>query len=232
MWPDRAERDGREIARPRRFYASLGARSTDGLFPTRGGRVRRLDVSRPASTDRNSVAEPAPRDAEPVRPRDYATLSAGWGAALGTVLIAARDKGEEPVHPAEIIPLGVATFALAKLVAKEKVDAWVREPFVEERPDGARVPRGEGLRYAVGELLTCTRCVGTWSALGLVALRVTRPREARVVTAVLGASAVNDIAQAGFTWVCARSNAAQAATARSSGGDSGEHGAQERRFER
>jgi len=232
MWPDRAERDGREVARPRRFYASLGALSTDGLFPTWGGRVRRLDVSRPASTDRNSVAEPVPRDAQPVRPRDYAALSAGWGAALGTVLIAARDKGEEPVHPAEIIPLGVATFALAKLVAKEKVDAWVREPFVEERPDGARVPRGDGLRYAVGELLTCTRCVGTWSALGLVALRVTRPREARVVTAVLGASAVNDIAQAGFTWVCARSNAAQAATARSSGGDSGEHGAQERRLER
>jgi hypothetical protein len=193
-------------------------------------------VSRPASTDRNSVAEPAPRDREPVRPRDYAALSAGWGAALGTVLIAARDKGEEPVHPAEIIPLGVATFALAKLVAKEKVDAWVREPFVEERPDGARVPRGEGLRYAVGELLTCTRCVGTWSALGLVALRLTRPREARVVTAVLGASAVNDVAQAGFNWVCAQSNAAQAAasTATLAASEAEEHAAwqQEARFRR
>jgi len=71
-------------------------------------RVARDDVSR---TDRT--------DQTPARPRDYATLSAGWGAALGTLLIAARDKGEEPVHPAEIIPLGVATFALAKLVAKE-----------------------------------------------------------------------------------------------------------------
>jgi hypothetical protein len=29
------------------------------------------------------------------------------------------------------------------------------------------------------------------------------------VSAVLGASAVNDFAQAGFNWVCARSNAAQ-----------------------
>jgi len=145
----------------------------------------------------------------PVRPRDYATLSAGWGAALGTLLLAARDKGDEPVRPAEIVPLGVATFALSKLVAKEKVDKWVREPFVEERPDGERTPKGRGLRYAVGELLTCTRCVGTWSALGLVALRVTRPREARVVSAVLGASAVNDFAQSGFSWVCAKSNAAQ-----------------------
>ena len=26
-----------------------------------------------------------------------------------------------------------------------------------------------GLRYAVGDLLTCTRCVGTWSALGVIA---------------------------------------------------------------
>ena len=55
--------------------------------------------------------------------------------------------------------------------------------------------------------------MGTWSALGLVALRVTRPREARVVSAVLGASAVNDLAQAGFNWVCAKSNAAQAEVA-------------------
>ena len=160
--------------------------------------VARDDVSRTDSTDHG-----------PARPRDYAALSAGWGAALGTLLVAARDKGEEPVRPAEILPLGVAAFALSKLVAKEKVDAWVREPFVEERPDGERRPRGRGMRYAVGELLTCTRCVGTWSALGLVALRVTRPREARVVSAVLGASAVNDFAQAGFNWVCARSNAAQ-----------------------
>jgi hypothetical protein len=151
----------------------------------------------------------APAPGPPVRPRDYAALSAGWGAALGTVLLAARDKGDEPVRPAEILPLGVATFALSKLVAKEKVDKWVRDPFVEERPDGERRPKGRGLRYAVGELLTCTRCVGTWSALGLVALRVTRPREARVVSAVLGASAVNDFTQAGFNWVCARSNAAQ-----------------------
>ena len=148
-------------------------------------------------------------DGPPARRRDYAALSAGWGAALGTVLLAARDKGDEPVRAAEVVPLGLATFALSKLVAKEKVDKWVRDPFVEERPNGERRPKGRGLRYAVGELLTCTRCVGTWSALGLVALRVTRPREARVVSAVLGASAVNDWTQAGFNWVCAKSNAAQ-----------------------
>jgi hypothetical protein len=101
--------------------------------------------------------------------------------------------------------LGLATFTLSKLVAKEKVETWVREPFVEETPHGRR-PKGTRLRYAVGELLSCTRCVGAWTSLGLVALRVTRPREAKVVTAVLATSAVNDFLQAGFSWVCARSN--------------------------
>ncbi len=167
----------------------------------------------PLSTAPALAPTPARAEAPPVRAVEYAALSAGWGAALGTVLLAARDKGEHPVEPSEIVPLGVATFALSKLVAKEKVDRWVREPFVDEGPDGEARPKGRGLRYAVGEMLTCTRCVGTWSALAMVGLRVTRPREARVVGAVLGASAVNDIAQAGFNWMCARSNAAQARAA-------------------
>jgi hypothetical protein len=198
LWPDprAAGAIGPSYAQSAAMYACPG--------PFAGHTAVRADP-RPGT----GVVVPAP-DHHPARPVDYAALSAGWGAALGTVLVAARDKGEEPVRPAELIPLGVATFALSKLVSKERVDRWVREPFVEERPDGERRPKGRGLRYAVGELLTCTRCVGTWSALGLVALRVTHPREARVVNAVLGASAINDWTQAGFNWVCARSNAAQA----------------------
>ena len=142
----------------------------------------------------------------PARPRDYAALSAGWGAALGTLLLAARDKGEEPVRPAEIVPLGVATFALSKLVAKEKVDKWVRDPFVEERPDGERTPKGSGLRYAVGELLTCTRCVGTWSALAVVGLRVANPEAGRTISAILASSAANDWLQAGFKLLTEQTN--------------------------
>jgi hypothetical protein len=147
-------------------------------------------------------------DGKPIGPRDYAALSAGWASMLGAVLVAARDKGEDPVPATEIVPLGVATFALAKLVAKEKVGAELREPFVEETQGGRR-PRGHGLRYAIGEMVTCTRCVGFWSALGMVGLRILRPREARVVTTVLGASAVNDVAQASFTWLCAKSTAVE-----------------------
>jgi hypothetical protein len=139
----------------------------------------------------------------PTRPSDYAALSATYGSLLGTLVLAARTRGRDPVRAAELPALGLATFALAKLVAKEKVETWVREPFVDE---ASREPKGRGLRYAVGELLTCTRCLGAWSSLGLVALRVTRPTEARVVTAVLATSALNDWLQSGFSALCAMSD--------------------------
>jgi hypothetical protein len=141
----------------------------------------------------------------PTKPADYAALSAGYGALMGALMLGARERAE-PVGRDEIPALGLATFALAKLISKEKVESWVREPFVEETPHG-RQPKGTRLRYAVGELLTCTRCVGAWSSLGLVALRVSRPREARVVTAVLATSALNDFLQTGFSWACAAANA-------------------------
>jgi hypothetical protein len=143
----------------------------------------------------------------PTKPVDYAALTAGYGALLGAIVLGAREHPEgawDEVRQ-EIPALGLATFALSKLIAKEKVETWMREPFVEETADGQR-PKGSRLRYAVGELLTCTRCVGAWSSLGLVALRVTRPREAKVVTAVLATSAVNDFLHASFAWVCAHAN--------------------------
>jgi Protein of unknown function (DUF1360) len=150
-----------------------------------------------------------PVSTTPTKPIDYAALSAGYGALTGALLVAARSRDVGGIRPAELPVLGLATFALAKLVAKEKVDSWVREPFLEELADGKRRPRGTGMRYAVGELLSCTRCVGSWSALGLVGIRMLRPREAQVVLPVLALAAANDWLQTGFTALCAEANAAQ-----------------------
>jgi hypothetical protein len=144
----------------------------------------------------------------PTKPIDYAALSAGYGALTGAVVVAVRSKRAAPIEAVELPAMGLATFALAKLVAKEKVDSWVREPFVEEMPDGRRRPKGRRLRYAMGELLSCTRCVGSWSALGLVGLRMLRPREAQVVVPMLALAGANDFLQAGFTTLCARANTA------------------------
>ncbi|HEU4974285.1 MAG TPA: DUF1360 domain-containing protein [Baekduia sp.] len=145
----------------------------------------------------------------PTKPVDYAAISAGYGALLGAVVVSARDRGERPVQAHELPMLGLATFALAKLIGKEKVETWMRQPFLEERPNGERVPKGRGLRYAVGELLSCTRCLGAWSSLGLISLRMLRPREAGVVIPVLATSALNDWLQSGFSALGAQANATQ-----------------------
>jgi hypothetical protein len=142
----------------------------------------------------------------PTEATDYATLSVGYAALLAGLAHATR--GREPIPRAELVPLSAATFALTKLVVHEKVETWLRQPFVEERPDGKR-PRGRRLRYAVGELLNCTRCMGAWSALGLVALRAHSPAAGRTVTTVLAASAGNDVLQTAFSLLCAKANAAR-----------------------
>ncbi|HWV85385.1 MAG TPA: DUF1360 domain-containing protein, partial [Capillimicrobium sp.] len=132
----------------------------------------------------------------PTSPQDYALINVVWATLLGAVVAATRGEGP----PARELPLfGLASFSLTKTLSKEKVGTWVRTPVVDES-DPERPPKGRGLRYAAGELMTCTRCLGTWSALGLVGLRAARPREARLVAGVLATSAINDFLQAGFSW--------------------------------
>ncbi|HZB78087.1 MAG TPA: DUF1360 domain-containing protein [Solirubrobacteraceae bacterium] len=154
----------------------------------------------------------------PTEAVDYAALTAVYGSLLAATAYSARHR--EPIGRAELVPLAAATFALSKLVVHEKVETWLRRPFVEELPEGRKRPRGRRMRYAVGELLDCTRCMGAWSALGLVALRLHAPPAGRTLTAVLAASAGNDFLQAGFSWVCSRADA-PAGRGRATGDGSG-----------
>jgi hypothetical protein len=149
-----------------------------------------------------------PVDRTPTEALDYAALSALYGALLAGTAVSARRRASIPV--AELPALAAASFALSKLVVHEKVETWIRRPFIEE--DGGR-PKGRRLRYAVGELLGCTRCTGAWSALGLTALRLHSPAAGRTVAAVLAASAGNDMLQAAFSWMCAHAATEQKAAA-------------------
>ena len=139
----------------------------------------------------------------PTEPVDYALLSGTFSSLLVLTALAAR--GRDAIPATEYVPLATATFALSKLLVHEKVETWVRQPFVEETTDGKR-PKGRGLRYAVGELLTCTRCSGAWSALALVSLRTHSPELAKTVTTVLSVSAGNDFLHSSFTWRASRTN--------------------------
>ena len=151
----------------------------------------------------------------PTEPRHYAAVTAGYGALVGVVsLLASRRRDDPaPTEPAELLLYGAATAGLARVLAKEKVSAWVRAPFVHEPAEGDRTPKGAGLRYAVGELLTCTRCLGAWSALTLIGLRAVAPRAAKVAASVLALTTANNVLQAAMTGVQARASREEEAAA-------------------
>jgi hypothetical protein len=145
------------------------------------------------------------RMTEQTHPADYAALNAVWVSLAVAVVVGSRGRSsEDPITGRELVPLAAATFAISKAVARERIGTWVREPFVDET--AGQKPKGRGLRRAVGELVTCTRCVGTWSALGVVGLRVLHPEAGRTVSVVLASSAANDWLQAGFKLLTEQTN--------------------------
>lgn len=148
----------------------------------------------------------------PTGPGDYAILEGVFVGALTGVVALARRRGQQGVEVIgrrDLPVFALATFALADVVAKEKVSTWIREPFVREGDDHKPAePEGTGLRRAVGELLTCTRCVGTWSALALVGLKTASPAAGATTANVLALAGANDLMQSMFRLLVERTNRA------------------------
>ena len=149
---------------------------------------------------------------EPQRPPygSYAALVATYSGALMTAGLFARLLGRSP-YANTALDFGVlaaANFKAARTISRDKVTSFVREPFVEgEAYDGREeTPGGDGLKLAIGELVTCTRCIGTWTAAGLTSIQILAPRFGRMLTWSLAASAANDFLQAGFVALTEKAN--------------------------
>jgi hypothetical protein len=52
---------------------------------------------------------------------------------------------------------------------------------------------GKGPRRAIGELITCPYCLGTWLAAGMALSMAVAPRETRMVGTVFAVKAVADV---------------------------------------
>ena len=149
---------------------------------------------------------------QPARPPygSYATIVGTFTGGLVGVAALARALGRRPedLTTLDLVALSAATFKAARTVSREKVASFVRQPFVEgEAYTGEdEEPTGTGMQRALGELVTCTRCIGTWSAAALVSSQLLAPRFGRLVTWTLGAGAANDFLQAGFKALCAKAN--------------------------
>jgi uncharacterized protein DUF1360 len=144
-----------------------------------------------------------------------ATFVGGLAAtgAIGRLL--GRDPRDH--RSLDLVTLGLATFKASRTISRDEVTSFIREPFVEgEAHEGGEDPVGSGdLRQAIGELVTCSRCVGTWVAAGLGSAQILMPRFGRVLTWTLAAAGANDWLQAGFAALTHKSNELEQRTAAS-----------------
>ena len=143
--------------------------------------------------------------------RSYAVIAGGFGALLaGAGAVAkALDRDPQCQTALDLAVLGLASFKAARTIARDEVTSFVRAPFVEGEAggDAGEHPVQEGgMQQALGELVTCSRCVGTWAAAGLATTQVLAPRFGRLLTWSLAAAAANDFLQARFAALTARAN--------------------------
>jgi hypothetical protein len=154
--------------------------------------------------DASPVAGYAP---EPERPplREYALLTAIFNAGLVGFMVAARRRGTLPerLGAGEIAEIGVASHKISRLIAKDRVTAFLRAPF--RRLEGDAGPneleeetRGDGAQAAIGELIGCPYCLGLWVAGALAAGTVVAPRETRFLTGIFSALTIADFMQVAY----------------------------------
>jgi|SRR5215210_3163745 len=127
---------------------------------------------------------------------EYAALTGAFGAVLGGFLLLARNRLPERVGFGDVARIGMASYKLGRLVAKDEVTSWVRAPVTSDAE--ATEPKPEGAARALGELVTCPYCIGVWVASGLSYALVLFPRQTRLVTTIFGAQAVADFLNAAF----------------------------------
>jgi Protein of unknown function (DUF1360) len=132
----------------------------------------------------------------------YATIMAAFAGLLVTGGALSRRFGRDPQcnSPLDAVLLAAATFKAARTLARDAVTAPLRQPFVEgeaHKGEGEEPVQG-GMQQAVGELVTCTRCIGTWVAAALATTQVVAPKFGRLLTLALGTAGANDFLQAAF----------------------------------
>jgi hypothetical protein len=146
----------------------------------------------------------------------YAAYASIFGAFLGGLAATSglsRVLGRDPQCSTalDLAALSLATFKAARTVSHDEVTSFLRTPFVkgEAYHGEGEEPVEGGMEQAIGELVTCSRCAGTWVAGGLAATQVLAPRFGRVLTWTLCAAAINDWLQAGFAALTAKSSELQ-----------------------
>src|SRR5205814_176095 len=159
---------------PRRLSASVaiavgwspvGRYASDVLKAGTRSRVASMAVA----TETRARLESPPYEA-------YAAIMGTFLGGVGLAGVAAKifDRNPACQTPLDFAVLSFASFKAARTVARGEVGSFLREPFVEGLAhEGGESPVDTGdFRQALGELVTCSRCGGTWAAAGLAVTQI------------------------------------------------------------
>lgn len=183
---------GNRMVRPRSGTGPAMTKPTQPSPDRPPGRVTALAA-------RYSPDEPRPL-------RGYLAALATYAGLVGAVGVAGwlrRRRPVPPIGPWDVALMAVGTHRLSRTLAKDAVTSPLRAPFTRYRGPSAPAEleeevRGDGVRHAVGELLTCPFCLSQWVATGIVAGHLLAPNTTRAVTATLTAVAGADALQFGY----------------------------------
>ena len=143
----------------------------------------------------------------------YAAIMATFAGGLAAAGALSRLLGRDPQcqNALDLTVLAAASFKAARTLTRDGVSSFIREPFVRGHAhEGDEEPVATGdFHQAIGELVTCSRCVGTWAAAGLTTTQVLAPRFGRLLTWSLAAAGINDFLQAGFAALGSKANELQ-----------------------
>ena len=152
-----------------------------------------------------TVEAPAEARVEVERPlASYTALMGAFSAVFGGGILLANATGRLPRRPsfADIAHVGVAAHKVSRLIAKDRVASPLRAPFtatvVDDEGELDDKAVGTGMQRAVGQLLTCPKCVGQWAAASFVLGTIWAPRPTRAVAGVFAADAISDFLHAAF----------------------------------
>jgi hypothetical protein len=125
----------------------------------------------------------------------------GLVSAAATAVRASGRELPDRIPVGDAFLLTVATFRLARRIAKDPVTAPLRAPFVRfEGPSGhaevaEEVREHGGVKHAVGELLTCPFCLAQWVGTGFAFGYVTAPKATRLAALTMTMVAGSDVLQ-------------------------------------
>ncbi len=139
----------------------------------------------------------------------YAVIMGAFAGLLATAGAVGRllDRDPQCQTALDFAVLSAASFKAAHTLSHDEVTSFLRQPFVRGHAhSGDEEPVEGGMEQAIGELVTCSRCIGTWTAAALASTQIITPRFGRLLTWSLGAAAANDLLQAGFSALRAKAN--------------------------